>query len=91
MTLNPSQIQGQIATADSNIQAFEMDARDYAQANGVHVEIARDSVGTAARFNRGFPNGITPFSPEAKAWMQSSPSYADQQTRWHRIVGERGC
>lgn len=62
-------------------------ARAHGDAIGVRTEFAGDSV----RFNKGFPNGIEPFSIEAKRWAQSSPVYQDRQTRWHRIQGELGC
>lgn len=63
------------------------DARAYADSAGIGVEI----VGSAARFNKGFPNGIEPFSREAQAWRKRSPTYEDSRAQWHCLLGDSGC
>jgi hypothetical protein len=55
---------------------------------GMRVEtvLNRQEGIAGARLNRGFPPGMTPFSPEAKEWSRNSPAYFDERARWGRVA-----
>lgn len=38
------------------------------------------------RANRGFPIGMTPFSPEAKHWLTIVPSRQEQRDLWNALL-----